>query len=70
MSNHNIEINFDTLKYNLYDILGVKSDASKKKIKKAFRTLILKFHPDKNNIDDEDIYNHLTLANEILTDEN
>ena len=40
MSNHNIEINFDTLKYNLYDILGVKSDASKKKIKKAFLVYI------------------------------
>ena len=31
-----------------YSILGVKRDASKKEIKKAFRNLALKYHPDKN----------------------
>ena len=67
MSKHLIEINFEQLKFNLYHLLNVSADASEKKIKKSYRTLIMKFHPDKHNIIDEDIYNHLTLANQILT---
>jgi len=31
-----------------YDILGVNEKASVEEIKKAFRSLSLKFHPDKN----------------------
>lgn len=33
---------------NYYDALGVKKDATKAEIKKAFRNLALKYHPDKN----------------------
>ena len=44
-----ITINFETLKFNLYDILNISKDASESKIKKAFRNLILNFHPDKNS---------------------
>ena len=62
-----VEINFDQLKFNLYELLNVASDAPEKKIKKSYRKLIIKFQPDKNNVIDEDIYNHLTLANQILT---
>lgn len=69
MSTHLIEINFDQLKFNLYDLLGVTKDSSTKKIKKAFRGLILKFHPDKNDIIDEEIYNHLTISNQVLTND-
>ena len=32
-----ITINFETLKFNLYEILNVSKDASETKIKKAFR---------------------------------
>lgn len=62
-----LTINFDTLKFNLYDVLGIESDASETKIKKAFRNLILNFHPDKNNCIEEEIYYHIVTANQILT---
>lgn len=69
MSKHLIEINFDQLKFNLYDLLGVTKDSSTKKIKKAFRSLIVKFHPDKNDVIDDEIYNHLTISNQVLTND-
>ena len=33
---------------NLYDILGVQQNAADAEIKKAFRTLSKKYHPDAN----------------------
>jgi len=35
-------------KSNFYDILNVKKDASENEIKKSYRKLALKYHPDKN----------------------
>lgn len=65
-----ITINFETLKFNLYDILNISKDASESKIKKAFRNLILNFHPDKNSEAEEDIYQHIIIANQVLSNNN
>jgi curved DNA-binding protein CbpA len=61
-----IILDFETLKFNLYDIIGVETDASESKIKKAFKNLILNFHPDKKNENEEDVYYHIITANQIL----
>lgn len=70
MSKHLIEINFDQLSYNLYNLLNVKNKCSEKSIKKAYRKLIISYHPDKIGENyDEEIYNHLTIANQVLTND-
>ena len=61
-----IEIDFNTLKYNLYEILNVDINDDEKKIKKKFIHVIKNFHPDKNSELEEDIYYHIILANQIL----
>lgn len=51
---------------NPHDILGVKGDASKDEIKKAYRKLAKDSHPDKNNGDDTK-FKKITHAYEVLT---
>ena len=63
-----IEIDFNNLKYNLYEILNVNKDDSEIIIKKKFIKIIKNFHPDKNSELEEDIYYHIILAHQILID--
>ena len=53
-----------------YKLLGVSRDATTKEIKKAFRTLSLKYHPDRNPGDKKahDLYVKINRAHEVLTD--
>ena len=56
---------------DLYDILGVDEDASKKEIKKAYRELARKHHPDRNpdDPDAEETFKKIQKAYSILSDE-
>jgi molecular chaperone DnaJ len=53
-----------------YETLGVRSSATPEEIKKAFRILALKFHPDRNHGDKkaEEKFKELAGAYEILSD--
>lgn len=42
-----------------YDELGVKPNATPEEIKKAYRKLAMKFHPDKNPDDPEKVFSIL-----------
>lgn len=55
-----------------YQVLGVARDASQDKIKKAFRSLALRYHPDhnpQNRKEPEETFKETNAAYEVLGDE-
>ncbi|MBT8190536.1 MAG: molecular chaperone DnaJ [Bacteroidia bacterium] len=59
-------------KRDYYEILGVAKDADQSTIKKAYRKVAMKFHPDKNPGDNaaEEKFKEAAEAYEVLSDDN
>ena len=58
-----------TTKTDYYDLLGIPRNASPDEIKRAFRRLAMKHHPDKNREDDaEERFKEINEAYEVLSD--
>ena len=51
-----------------YEVLGVDNDATEREIKKAFRTLSVKFHPDKvraSGVDEDEAKKKYELIQQV-----
>src|SRR2546425_5089744 len=59
-------------KRDYYEVLGVNRDADEEVIKKAYRRLAMKHHPDRNpdNPKAEELFKEAKEAYEVLTDAN
>ncbi len=57
-------------KRDFYEVLGVAKNADEKEIKKAYRKLAMKYHPDRNSDDPdaEDKFKEASMAYEVLND--
>ena len=57
-------------KRDFYEVLGISKSASPDEIKKSYRKLAMKYHPDKNagNKDAEGKFKEVKEAYEILSD--
>jgi len=57
-------------KIDYYEVLGIQRNAGEEEIKKAYRKLALKYHPDRNPGDKqaEEKFKELSEAYQVLTD--
>ena len=58
-------------KRDYYEVLGASKDASQQDLKKAYRRLAMKYHPDRNPDDQEAVakFKEAKEAYEVLSDE-
>ena len=58
------------MKRDYYEVLGVSKSATTEELKKAFKRLAIKYHPDKNpgNKEAEDKFKEAAEAYEVLND--
>jgi len=57
-------------KRDYYEVLGVPRNASKEEIKKAYRRLVLQYHPDRNKSPDaEEKFKEISEAYAVLSDD-
>jgi DnaJ family protein B protein 4 len=54
---------------NHYQVLGINQDASESEVRKSYRSLSLKYHPDRNPSEEAgELFRKINEANEVLSD--